>query len=261
MTEDSASVVQGSRPIPGVGLITINRPDRLNALNMVVKRAIEGQVRTMVEDADVRVIVVTGGQKVFVAGTDIAEMRDLNATDHSRLGTNDVFLALRACPKPLIAAVEGYALGGGCELALACDLIVAGESARFGQPEIRVGIMPGAGGTQMLIRAIGRYRTMKLALTGEQVTAAEALAMGMLSEVVETGAAEARAMEMAKTICAMPPLAVTAIKAAIKMGYEQPLTEALVSERRLFEQLFDTEDQVEGMQAFLDKRRPVYRGA
>ncbi|HTI66337.1 MAG TPA: enoyl-CoA hydratase-related protein [Caulobacteraceae bacterium] len=248
-------------PAPGVGRIVIDRPDRLNALNLEVKRLIERFVVDLAQDPAVSVIVLSGSPTVFVAGTDIAEMRDMTPTQHAEWVTDGVFTALRACPKPVIAAVEGYALGGGCELALACDIIVAGEGARFGQPEIRVGIMPGAGGTQLLLRTIGKYRTMKLALTGEQVPAAEALAMGMVSEVVEAGRAMDRALELANTICGMPPLAVRGVKEAVRLGQDMPLTAALAMERKIFQLLFDTADQAEGMQAFLDKRRPDYKGA
>ena len=160
----------------------------------------------------------------------------------------------------MIAAVEGYALGGGCELALCCDLIVAGETAKFGQPEIRVGIMPGAGGSQRLLRAIGKYRAMKLMLTGEQVAAPEALIMGMLSEVVPDGTALARANALAKTILTMPPLAVRAIKEVVQLGQDAPLETALLVERKAFMMLFDSADQKEGMKAFLEKRKPVYQG-
>jgi enoyl-CoA hydratase len=262
MTEQSgAGLVLCERREPAIGLITLNRPERLNALNMEVKRLLEQAIADLSTDPSVAVIVMTGGPKAFVAGTDISEMRDMTPADHARLGTNAVFLALRACPKPIIAAVEGYALGGGCELALACDIIIAAEGARFGQPENRVGIMPGAGGTQMLLRTVGKYRAMKLALTGEQVTAGEASLMGMVSEVVADGQALGRALELAGTICAMPPLAVRGVKQAIRFGQEAPLAEALAEERRIFESLFASQDQTEGMQAFLDKRRPHYRGA
>lgn len=246
---------------PGVAVITINRPERLNALNMEVKRLLEARLAEATGDSSVSVIVITGDRKAFVAGTDIAEMRDMTPERHAELGTNNVFLALRACAKPVIAAVEGYALGGGCELALGCDMIVAGEGARFGQPEIRVGIMPGAGGSQLLLRVIGRYRAMKMCLTGEQITASEAAAMGLVSELVPEGEALERAVALASTICAMPPLAVAGVKQSIRLGQEAPLTEALIEERKIFVGLFDTADQKEGMTAFLEKRRPKYAGA
>ena len=172
-----------------------------------------------------------------------------------------MFTVLRRFPKTLIAAVEGYALGGGCELALACDMIVAGGNAKFGQPEIRVGIMPGAGGTQRLLRTVGKYRAMKLILTGEPVTADEALSMGMLSEVVPDGTALDRALEIARTILAMPPLAVLAIKEVMRLGQDVPLETALALERKAFQLLFDTGDQKEGMRAFLEKRNAVYSGS
>jgi len=245
----------------GVAVITIQRPEKLNALNLEVKRLIEDHVRRLSADDSVGVIVLTGGPKVFVAGTDIAEMHGLTPTQHLLEKTDGVFLALRECRKILIAAVEGFALGGGCELALACDLIIAGETAKFGQPEIRVGIMPGAGGTQLLLRTIGRYRTMLLALTGDHIAAPEALSMGMVSEVVPEGEALARALARAKTISRMPPLAVRSIKEALRVGQESPLSAALAAERNLFLMLFDTADQKEGMQAFMDKRPPTYRGA
>jgi enoyl-CoA hydratase/carnithine racemase len=208
----------------------------------------------------VRVVILTGGPEVFVAGTDIVEMLDMTPTQHVADRTDGVFQALRECPKVLIAAIEGYALGGGCELALACDIIVASETASFGQPEIRVGIMPGAGGSQLLLRTIGKYRTMLLALTGERIGAEEALSLGMVSEVVPAGKAGERAAQRARIISGMPPLAVRSLKEAIRFGQEAPLSAALAAERNLFRLLFDTHDQKEGMQAFLDKRRPVYEG-
>lgn len=244
----------------GVATITISRPEKLNALNLAVKRSLEDLIRRFSTDDSVRVVVLTGGPEVFVAGTDISEMSGMTPDRHVEENTDGVFRALRACPKILIAAVEGYALGGGCELALACDIIVAGETASFGQPEIRVGIMPGAGGSQLLLRTIGKYRTMLLALTGERIGAAEAFALGMVSEVAPPGQALARATERATTIAGMPPLAVHSIKEAIRCGEDAPLSAALESERHLFRMLFATDDQKEGMRAFLEKRRPVYKG-
>jgi enoyl-CoA hydratase len=244
----------------GIALITVQRPDKLNALNLEVKRLIEDHVRRLSDDASISVIVLTGGDTVFVAGTDIAEMLDMTPDQHVAEKTDGVFRALRECPKILIAAVEGYALGGGCELALACDVIIAGDTAKFGQPEIRVGIMPGAGGSQLLLRTIGKYRTMLLALTGEQIPAPEALGLGMVSEVAPAGEVVQRALERARTISRMPPIAVRSVKAAIRIGQDEPLSASLDAERDLFVRLFDTADQKEGMQAFLEKRRPAYRG-
>jgi enoyl-CoA hydratase len=244
----------------GVAIVTIDRPKRLNALNLEVKNLISSAIEALVANDAVQVIVLTGAGGVFVAGTDIAEMRDLSPADHTRLGTDLVFHSLRNCPKPLIAAVERFALGGGCELALACDIIVAAEDAKFGQPEIKVGIMPGAGGTQVLLRTLGKYQTMKLILTGEQIPASQALTWGLISEVTPPGQALGRALELGKTIAGMPPLAVRAIKETIRLGQDMPLTPALQLERKTFQLPFDTQDQVEGMQAFLDKRPPVFRG-
>jgi enoyl-CoA hydratase/carnithine racemase len=243
-----------------VAVLTIQRPERLNALNLAVKQMVEQHLLDLGQRPDIACVVVTGNREVFVAGTDLAEMCDMSSADHGRLRTGAMFEVLRAFPAPLIAAVEGYALGGGCELALACDMIVAGDKARFGQPEIKVGIMPGAGGTQILSRTLGSYRAMKMVLTGEMLSAADALALGLVSEVVEAGTALESAIELASTIAKMPPLSVRAIKAVIKRGQDLPLSDAIACERRAFEALFDTEDQNEGMTAFLEKRRPVFRG-
>lgn len=254
------SPVYCSRPQPSVAVITIDRPGRLNALNLEVKQLIERAVAELSADPDVRAIILTGANEVFVAGTDIAEMVAMTPGEHARLETDRVFRALRACPKPVIAAVEGYALGGGLELAMACDMIIAGEGARFAQPEIRVGIMPGAGGTQILPRILGKYRAMKMVLTGEKLSARQALSMGLLTDVVEDGRALAAAEELARTIASMPPLAVKAIKEVVQQGLELPLNGALLLERKAFQILFDSNDQVEGMKAFLEKREPEFRG-
>jgi enoyl-CoA hydratase/carnithine racemase len=243
-----------------VGIVTINRPERRNALNLAVKQAIAQQLRTLEADDAVAAIVLTGAGGYFVAGTDIAEMAGMHPMDHVRLATDEVFHVVRSSRKPVIAAVEGYALGGGCELALACDVIVAAEDARFGQPEIKVGIMPGAGGTQRLLRSAGRYKTALWALTGDMIPAGDAYAANMVSQLVPKGQALARALEIGEQIAAMPPLAVQGIREALRQGADAPLETALALERRLFERLFDSEDQKEGMQAFLEKRKPSYRG-
>lgn len=256
----TADIVAIHHAADGVAVITLNRPERRNALNLDIKARIADAVLTLEADASVRVIVLTGAGGYFIAGTDIAEMEPMSPAQHQALATDRMFTVLRRCPKILIAAVEGYALGGGCETALCCDMIVAGEGARFGQPEIRVGIMPGAGGTQRLLRTIGKYRTMRLALTGEPLTAVEAFQAGLLSEIVPDGSALDRALALAGTVAAMPPLSVQAIKEAVQLGQDMPLETALALERKAFVQLFDTQDQKEGMRAFLEKRPPKFTG-
>lgn len=261
MTDSSNSQpVSFSMAAPGVAVVTIARPARRNALNLEVKRLLTEQVLALGADDAVKVIVLTGAGAYFVAGTDIDEMLDMTPTSHTLDATDKVFTTLRHSSKPLIAAVEGYALGGGCELALACDLIVAAEGARFGQPEIRVGIMPGAGGTQRLLRTIGKYQALRMMLTGEAITAAQAFACGMVSELCPDGEALQRALALATTIAAMPPLAVRAIREVVQQGQDAPLESALLLERKAFQLLFDTEDQQEGMRAFLEKRTPQFQG-
>jgi len=243
-----------------VGIVVIDRPERRNALNLQVKAGIVRCVQALDADDQVAAIVITGAGGAFVAGTDIAEMADMTPTDHVRLDTDRVFHVVRGTVKPVIAAVEGYALGGGCELALACDLIVAADDARFGQPEIRVGIMPGAGGTQRLLRAAGRYKTLLWSLTGDAIPAREAYAANLVSELVPAGGALDRALALGEKIASMPPLAVRAIRDAVRLGGDLPIDSALALERRYFERLFDSRDQKEGMRAFLEKRKPVYEG-
>lgn len=245
---------------PGVALLTLDRPERRNALNLALKAELSAALTTLDADPAVRVIILTGAGKYFVAGTDIAEMAAMTPTEHTLHATDEVFRIMRRSRKVLVAAVEGYALGGGCELALSCDLIVAGESARFGQPEIKVGIMPGAGATQRLVRALGSYQALRMILTGEPIDARAAFSAGMLSAVVPDGDALAHATTLAHTIAAMPPLAVKAIREVVKLGQDVPLDTALLLERKAFQLLFDSADQKEGMQAFLEKRAPIFRG-
>jgi enoyl-CoA hydratase len=259
-TSDPASVVTTARVAEGVYQITIDRPERRNALNMDVKSRVADAVEALTIDDDVRAIVIAGAGGVFVAGTDIAEMRSMTPTSHSLQVTDRMFTTLRKCPKPLIAAVESYAFGGGCELAMCCDLIVAGDSAKFGQPEIRLGIMPGAGACQRMVRVMGKFQAMRLILTGESITAPEAFGMGLVSEVTEAGSAVQRAIELASTIAAMPQLSVLAIKEVMSAGADVPLDAALLLERKAFQILFDSHDQEEGMDAFLEKRKPDFQG-
>ncbi len=245
---------------PGIVVVTIDRPERRNALNLAVKQQLADFIEALNRDETVRVIIITGAGKYFVAGTDIKEMMSMTPTEHTLWATDRVFTVLRQCRKPLIAAVEGYALGGGCELALSCDLIVAGKGAQFGQPEIRVGIMPGAGATQRLVRTVGKYQALRLMFTGEAISAEEAQVMGLVSDLVADGEALKKSMEIAQTIAAMPPLAIRAIKEVVHLGHDAPLETALLLERKAFQVLFDSEDQKEGMSAFLEKRSPKYTG-
>ena len=248
------------RPRDGVALVRIDRPEARNALNGRVRMLLADAFTELGRDDGVRAIVLTGDKDVFAAGADIREMADAGAVEIMLRQTHLLWAAIASCPKPVIAAVNGFALGGGCELAMHADIIVAGEGARFGQPEIRVGIMPGAGGTQRLTRAVGKYKAMMLLLTGEPVGAREADAMGLVSTVVPDAEALDTALRLAETIAGMPPLAARQIKEVVLAGMDASLETALMLERKAFQLLFDTRDQKEGMRAFLEKRRPTYEG-
>lgn len=247
-------------PREAVALVRINRPEVKNALNMRVRELLARHFGELGTAADIRVIVLTGSDDAFAAGADIGEMADAGSVEMMLRNTHLLWRAIASCPKPVIAAVNGYALGGGCELAMHADIIIAGEGARFGQPEVRVGIMPGAGGTQRLTRAVGKFKAMKMVLSGEPVTAAEAEAMGLVSEVVPDAEVLERALSLAGRIASMPPLAVMQIKEVLLAGQDAPLDTALMLERKAFQLLFASEDQKEGMRAFKEKRKPVYRG-
>jgi enoyl-CoA hydratase len=251
----------GDGPLEAVALLTLDRPEALNALSFALVAELGGLLAVLDGDPACRAIVITGaGERAFAAGADI---RELAGESPGSLREADPFAPLDGIGHlgtPVIAAVRGYALGGGCELAMACDMIVAGDDAQFGQPEIRIGVIPGAGGTQRLARAIGKARAMELILTGRRITAAEASAMGLVSLVVPAAETLDRALELAGRIAAMPPLAVTAAKASVIAAQEHPLGAGLRLERGRFEALFETEDQREGMVAFLEKRTPAWRG-
>lgn len=244
----------------GVAVVRIHRPEVKNALNAQVREELALHFRALAQRKDVRAIVLTGGEQFFVAGADIKEFASATPIEMYRRHTEYLWEAISRCPKPVIAAVNGFALGGGCELAMHCDLIVAGESARFAQPEVKLGLMPGAGGTQRLVRAVGKFQAMRIALTGCMVKAPEALAMGMLSEVVADDQTLPRALELAAQIAALPPLAVEQIKEVMLAGADLPLESALVLERKAFQLLFDSADQKEGAAAFFEKRTPNYLG-
>ncbi len=248
-------------PLDGVALVTIQRPQVLNALSFDLLDAVADALAALDRDPACRAIVLTGsGDRAFAAGADI---RELARQTPVSLLAEDRFAAwerIAAVRKPVIAAVRGFALGGGCELAMSCDLIVAGDDARFGQPEINLGVMPGAGGTQRLTRAIGRARAMDLVLTGRTIAAGEAAAMGLVSRVVPAEETVPAALALASSIAAQAPVAVLAAKEAVRLAEELPLSAGLRHERRAFYALFATEDQTEGMAAFVEKRRPAWKG-
>jgi enoyl-CoA hydratase len=241
-------------------LVRLNRPKQLNALNGQVMDALCVALEELDRDAAVRAIVVTGNERAFAAGADIGEMAD--ATPIEMLVTNRIgqWDRIRKVSKPVIAAVNGWALGGGCELAMTLDIIVAGEGAKFGQPEINIGVIPGAGGTQRLTRAIGKSKAMRMILTGEPITARAAEAAGLVAVVTEDELVVTDALALAAAIATKGPLALRMAKEAVNAAYEMSLTDALAHERRLFYLLFASEDQKEGMAAFLEKRSPDFTG-
>ena len=247
--------------LDGVALVTIERSEVLNALSFDLLDELADSLAALDADPSCRAIVVTGsGDRAFAAGADI---RELARQTPVTLFVGDRFAVwdrIAAVRKPVIAAVRGFALGGGCELAMTCDLIVAAEDARFGQPEINLGVMPGAGGTQRLTRAIGRARAMDLVLTGRTITAGEAETMGLVSRVVPPGETLNEALALAATVAAQAPVAVLAAKEAVRLAEELPLSAGLRHERRAFFALFATDDQTEGMAAFVEKRRPEWKG-
>ena len=241
-----------------VGVITLNRPKMLNALSFGVFREIAAAVDDLEADAGIGCIVLTGNEKAFAAGADIKEMQPKGFIE---MFSND-FVAIRGdrvatCRKPTIAAVSGYALGGGCELAMMCDIIVASDTAKFGQPEITLGTIPGIGGTQRLTRAVGKCKAMDLCLTGRMMDAAEAERSGLVSRIVPAEKLMSEVMAMAEKIAEMSHPAAEMAKRAIKRSFETPLSEGLQVERDLFRSTFALEDRSEGMAAFIEKRKPV----
>lgn len=248
------------KPAEGVAVVRLNRVEVKNALNLPVRQELAGHFSALGADPDIRCIVLTGGDQVFAAGADIRDMVEKGAIDMMLRNLHLFWQAISSCPKPVIAAVNGYAWGAGCELAMHADIIIAGESATFCQPEVRVGIMPGAGGTQRLTRAIGKFRAMRMILTGQPVSARDAWNMGLCSEVVPDGDVQGAAIKMASQIAGMPPVAVKQMKEVLLAGQDISLEAALLLERKALQLLFDTSDQKEGMHAFLEKRKPVYKG-
>lgn len=243
-----------------VALVRIDRPEARNALNGAIRERLAEIFAAVAADDSVRCAVLAGTDKVFAAGADIKAMAEAEPIDMMSRPGDRVWTVLKEFPKPLIAAVNGYALGGGCELAMHADIIVAGEGARFGQPEIKVGIIPGAGGTQRLVRAVGKFKAMKILLTGDFVSARDAEAIGLVSEVVPDGEVLDRALALAGQIAALPPIAARTIKELVLQGGDLSLDSGLLLERNAFRLMFGTEDQKEGMRAFLEKRPPAFSG-
>jgi enoyl-CoA hydratase len=248
------------RPSNDIVVFRLNRPQVRNALNLEVRVRLADEVTRFGADADIRCLIITGSDAAFAAGADISEMAEVGPVEVMARNVQKYWRAITDCPKPLIAAVEGFALGGGLELALCADIIVAGEGARLGLPEVKVGILPGGGGTQKLARLVGRHRAMLLLMTGKMFTAAEALSMGVISEMAPTGQALTRALEIAHEIAAMPPISVMQIKEIVNAGLNAPLDTALMLERKAFQLQFATSDQKEGMRAFMEKRKPKFEG-
>jgi len=242
-----------------VGLITLNRPEALNALNALLIRELNTALMDFEADLNIGAIVITGNEKAFAAGVDIKEMHTKTFVEAYGSDFLAPFDKIGTIRKPIIAAVGGYALGGGCELAMSCDIIIAANNAVFGQPEINLGIMPGAGGTQRLARAVGKAKAMELCLTGRQMRAEEAERSNLVSRVVPTAELLDEAMKVASKIASLSQHAVMMIKEAIDRGFATTLAEGTRFERGQFYSLFATEDQKEGMAAFIDKRKPAFK--
>ncbi|WP_096704381.1 enoyl-CoA hydratase [Magnetospirillum sp. 15-1] len=248
------------KPFDSVALLRINRPEAKNALNGEVRRQLAEHMTALGADPTVRAIVMTGNQEAFAAGADIKDMAEVGAIELMQRNNHLLWRAIANCPKPVIAAVQGYAWGGGCELVMHADIIVAGETASFSQPEVKVGIMPGAGGTQRLTRAVGKFKAMLMVMTGQAISGIEAGQMGLASLVVPDAEVLDKALEIAKTISRMPPVAIAQIKEVLLAGQDASLDTALMLERKAFQLLFASADQKEGMKAFIEKRKPAYVG-
>jgi len=247
----------------GVATVTLNRPKVLNALNSTMLRELDEIFARLLLDNAVRVVLLRGaGGKAFAAGADISELAEADAATGEQIAgrAQRIFRRIETLGKPVIACIDGFALGGGCELAMACTLRLASDTARLGQPEIKLGLIPGYGGSQRLPRLVGQGAALKMLLTGAMVDATEALRIGLVDEVVAAEKLADRAMELAQILAGMPPLAVTAIIEAVGRGADLPLDEALALEATIFGQLCGTEDKREGTRAFLEKRSPVWVG-
>ncbi|MDX1629631.1 MAG: enoyl-CoA hydratase-related protein [Fulvivirga sp.] len=243
-----------------VALIELNRPKELNALNLQLMGELRDALKSLDDNDEVRAIILTGNEKAFAAGADIKQMANKTAIDMLKIDQFSTWDQIRKTKKPLIAAVSGFALGGGCELAMTCDMIIASESAKFGQPEIKIGVMPGAGGTQRLTKAVGKARAMEMVLTGKFISGEEAMTYGLVNKVVPVEMYLYEATELAKEIAKMSPIAAQLAKESVNRSFETHLDEGLTFERKNFYLTFASEDQSEGMQAFVEKRKPEYKG-
>ena len=243
-----------------IALIRLNRPKELNALNLKLMGELRDALKTLDSDDAVRVIVITGNERAFAAGADIKEMAGRTTIDMLKIDQFSTWDQIKKTKKPIIAAVSGFALGGGCELVMTCDMIVASETAQFGQPEIKIGVIPGAGGTQRLTRAVGKVRAMEMVLTGKFISAEEALKYGLVNKVVPLGVYLQEAISLAKAIADKSPLAVQMAKESILQAFNSSLDEGLQFERKSFYMLFASDDQKEGMAAFVEKRPADFKG-
>jgi enoyl-CoA hydratase len=243
-----------------VGLVQINRPKAMNALNSPTMAELVAALQMFDADDNIGCLIISGDERAFAAGADIKPMAGVSAVEMLNSSLLDYWDQIQTLRKPLIAAVSGWCLGGGCELAMVCDMIIASESAKFGQPEITIGVIPGAGGTQRLTRAVGKALAMEMVINNRHLSAEEALRYGLVNKVVPVERYLDEAIRMAAEIAARPSIAVRLAKEAVNRAFETPLSEGLLTERRLFAMLFATEDQKEGMAAFIEKRPPVWRG-